>query len=152
MTKAPSNMKKKYQLSKIIILALLTFITTSCETAADCIDAIKPELISKELRTGVYDVMYEDNVSFQMIRANSDEYYISSASIEGKLPPGINYSVLNNNTVNFKGVPTKDGTYEFTLSIGVKPHKYNEDGSDDLCGGGTSKKYIIKIVHPRQKL
>lgn len=143
-------MKKKYQLAKIIILLLLIFITTSCQTIADCIDRTKPELISKELRTGVYDVMYEDNVNFEMIRGNTDEYYISSASIEGKLPPGFNYSVINYNTVNFRGTPIKDGTYEFTLLITVSPHTRNEDGSDNLCGNTASKKYTIKIIDHRK--
>ncbi|MFD1603029.1 hypothetical protein ACFSJW_06985 [Flavobacterium artemisiae] len=142
-------MKKKYQLSKIIILLLLIFITTSCETISDCIDRIRPELISKELRTGVYDVPYEDNVNFEMIRGNTNDYYISSISIEGKLPPGFNYSVVNNNTINFKGTPIRDGTYEFTISISVSPHTYNEDGTGDLCGNTTSKKYTIKIIDYR---
>lgn len=141
-------MKKKHQLSKIIILLLLMFIAASCETISDCIDRIKPELISKELRTGVYDVLYEDNVNFEMIRANSNDYFISSISIEGKLPPGINYSVVNNNTVNFKGTPIRDGTYEFTISISVLPYN-NENGTDDLCGDTTSKKYTIKIIDYR---
>jgi hypothetical protein len=136
---------KKNKLSKIILLFFLLLSFTSCETIADCIIGIKPNLISKELNTGIIYNKYDDNVTYEMLNTKTGEYIISSISIKEPLPPGINYSIVYNNKVNFSGTPTTRGTYEFTVSITVRPSAYNDDGTDDLCGNTSSKKYKIII-------
>ncbi|WP_291153540.1 putative Ig domain-containing protein [Flavobacterium sp. UBA7680] len=134
---------KNHKFSKIIlfIFLLLTFI--SCEHAVDCIKERKPNLISKELKTGSVFVMYNDNVTYEMLNTRTDEYRIDSASIEGNLPPGLNYSI-NNHNVTLSGIPKKNGTYEFTVSITVTPLNDNDE-TDSLCESSTSKKYKITI-------
>lgn len=137
---------KKYKTSKIILLFFLLLSFSGCETVSDCIVAIKPHLISKELSAGTISKNYNDSVIFEMRHANTNDYMLSSVSIdEGKLPPGINYSVGNNDNIIFSGIPTAKGTYEFTLGISVRPYNYNEDGTDDLCGNYSSEKYKIII-------
>lgn len=117
---------------------------TNCETIMDCISRIKPDLLSKELYFGTVDKNYNDSVTFQMIRGNTDDYFISEVSIEGNLPPNIKY-IQNNKSVIFSGIPTTPGIYEFTVTITVQPYTYNSDGTDDLCGDVASKKYKIII-------
>ena len=78
-----------------------------------------------------------------MLNTSTDQYYISSVSIEGNLPPGLNYSIVNDK-VNFSGIPKASGTYEFTVSIKVTPLNDNDE-TENLCNSGASKKYKITI-------
>ena len=109
----------------------------------DCIKERRPDLISKELKAGPIFVTYNDNVSYEMLNTSTDQYYISSVSIEGNLPPGLNYSIVNDK-VNFSGIPKASGTYEFTVSIKVTPLNDNDE-TENLCNSGASKKYKITI-------
>ncbi|TPG41548.1 hypothetical protein [Flavobacterium pectinovorum] len=136
---------QKYKRSKIILLFFFLLSFTSCETVSDCIVGIRPNLIAKELTAGIISIKYDDNITYEMLNTKTGEYGISSISIKDVLPPGINYSIVNNNKINFSGIPTTRGTYEFTISITVRPSTYNDDGTDDLCGDSTSKKYKIVI-------
>jgi hypothetical protein len=129
---------------KISILLFFLMLFTNCETITDCISRIKPDLMSKELSVGAVYQNYNDSVTFQMIRGNTDDYLIYEVSVEGNLPPNIKY-YWNNDTINFNGIPNTAGVYEFTVTIFVKPYEYNSDGTDDLCGNGASKKYKIII-------
>ena len=133
----------------VTILFIFFFLVsfTGCETIADCLYRIEPNLISKELNVGTRYQSYNDNLTFEMIRANDDDYLISDVSIEGNLPPNISYSTSNNNTINFTGTPNVAGNYPFTVTITVHPYVYNEDGSDDLCGNKASKHYEIIIIN-----
>jgi hypothetical protein len=136
---------KKNKSAKVIILLLLAILLTNCDHISDCITAIKPNLISKVLNTGNVAQSYNDNITFEMANANDSDYLISDVSIDGTLPPNINYSVLNNNTIVFSGYPNTWGNYQFTVKITVRPYNYNPDGSDDMCGNVSSKKYEIII-------
>jgi hypothetical protein len=110
----------------------------------DCISRIKPVLLSKELIVGTVNKNYNNSVTFQMIRGNTDDYLISEVSMEGNLPPNIKY-IKNNSSLNFSGIASTPGIYEFTVIITVRPYTYNSDGTDDLCGDVASKKYKIII-------
>lgn len=136
---------KKHIFSKVVILLVMILPFTSCETVLDCITGKKPNLISKELSTGSTYIGYNDNITFEMKKAKTEDYIISSVSIDGNLPSGINYSVVDNSKVNFKGTPNKSGTFEFTVTIYVRKSAYNEDEKDDLCENGSSQKYKIVI-------
>ncbi len=136
---------KKNKTVKIIILFFLLISFINCETASDCIAGIKPNLISKELDVGAIFQHYNDTLTFEMINANTNDYLISEISVEGNLPPNINYNILNNSTINFSGIPNTKGTYAFTVKITVRPYIYNSDGTDDMCGNISSKKYKIII-------
>ena len=80
-----------------------------------------------------------------MLHEITNNFYISDVLIKGNLPPNVNYSDLGN-TITFSGVPNVRGTYEFTVEITVKPHTYNEDGSDHMCSDTASKNYKITIT------
>lgn len=136
---------KKNKPIKIISLVFLLLLFTNCETIIDCISRIEPRLISKELSAGTIYKNYNDNVSFEMVRANTSDYYISDISVEGNLPPNVNYKILSNGIIKFSGIPQAIGIYEFTISITVSPNVYNSDSTDGLCGDTASNKYRIII-------
>ncbi len=94
---------------------------TNCVAVADCILGINPNLISKELNVGEAFHQYNDNLTFEMQHATTDDYFISGILIEGNFPPNINYDLLNNQTINFNGVPETKDTFEFTVQITVHP-------------------------------
>ncbi|WP_343697217.1 hypothetical protein [Flavobacterium sp.] len=136
---------KKNTVYKTLFLFVLALTSISCETVLDCITDKKPSLIYKELYTGSTYIAYNENITFEIKKGNTEEYIISSASIDGNLPPGINYSVVDNSKVNFKGIPNKSGTYEFTVTIYVRRYINNEEDEDNLCDRGASQKYKIVI-------
>jgi hypothetical protein len=136
---------KKNKTVKSIILFFLLLSFTNCESVADCLLGINPNLISKELNVGEVFYQYNDNLTFEMQHANTDDYFISDILIEGNFPPNINYDLLNNQTINFSGVPETKGTFEFTVQITVHPYVKNADGSTNMCSDTSSKKYKIII-------
>lgn len=136
---------KKSKIVKIIFSFLLLLSFTNCDSVADCILGINPKLISKELNVGEAFYQYNDNITFEMQHATTDDYFISDILIEGNIPPNITYTLLNNHTINFSGVPETKGTYEFTVQITVHPYVNNSDGSNDMCSETSSKKYKITI-------
>lgn len=137
-------MKKKF-MPRIIVFWLSIKLFTGCETVADCIVGINPNLISKELAEGSVGKNYSDSLTFEMEHANNKDYYISDISIEGDLPPGIE-KFATYDTITFSGIPTNSGEFNFTVKITVDPYIYNSDGTDDLCGNVSLENYKI-IIH-----
>ena len=127
------------------ILVLLFFALSSCETVADCIVGIKPELVEKTFPNGNTFQHYHESITFNMHHAHTEDYFISEVSVEGELPPGVNYNLDNLRTIILDGNPNTSGTYNFTFKITVRPYIYNEDGSDDLCGNTAQSHYKIVI-------
>lgn len=136
---------KKNKTVKLIILFFLLLSFTNCESVAECVLEINPNLISKELNTCEVFHQYNDNVTFEMHNANTNDYLISDISFEGNLPPGINFTILNGHTINFSGVPDTLGTFEFTIKITVRPYVNNPDGGNNMCSDTSSKNYKIVI-------
>ena len=135
---------KKIKTIQIIVLFYLLFSFSSCDSVVDCLYGISPNLISKELNACDVYHQYNDNVTFEMLNTNTNDYVISDISFDGNLPPGINYSILDN-SINFTGVPDTKGTFEFTIKITVRPYVPNSDGSNNMCGDTSSKQYKIII-------
>lgn len=127
------------------ILVLLFFSLSSCESVSDCILGIKPELVEKTFPNGNTFQHYHESIAFNMKHANTKDYFINEVSIEGKLPPGVNYSIDDLSTIILNGNPNTSGTYDFKFKITVRPYIYNEDGSDNLCGNVAENDYRITI-------
>ena len=127
------------------ILVLLFFTLSSCESVADCIVGIKPELVEKTFSNGNTFQHYRDIIAFNMKRADTEDYFISEVSVDGDLPPGINYSLENLRTIILDGNPNTRGTYNFRFKITVRPYIFNEDGGDNLCGNVAENDYTITI-------
>jgi hypothetical protein len=133
-------MKKIFLITSILFGAIFV----GCQTVTDCIIRIEPNLIEKTLKNGNISLNYNDNINLEMKGANTNDYFISTINIIGNLPKGISY-YQNGNSINFGGIPTEVATTEFEVSVTVRPYLNNSDGSDNLCGNSTSRKYKIII-------
>jgi hypothetical protein len=129
----------------MIWAVMLMLLLIGCQTVADCVIAIKPYLVSKELSNGIIGHSYDDSVTFEMQHADTDDYFISNIVIEGNFPQGLTYSLANGKTISFNGTPGSVGTFEFKVRITVRPYIYNSDGSDNLCGNVSTEDYKITV-------
>ena len=142
-------MRKLYTFA---LLSLLFLICNSCSEMFDCIASTKPELESKTLAIGYLSLPYEDYITASVKNTSNDNAFYYYFSVDGELPPGLNYSEEGRDWV-FYGSPTQRGTYAFKVTVIIEyPEDYeSEDGfwedSDRICFGNDniSRNYTITI-------
>lgn len=135
-----------------LLLSLVLITCNSCSEIFDCIASTKPELESKTLITGYQGYIYEDYINASVKNTSNDDYFYYYFSVEGILPPGIEYYEEGRDIV-FYGTPTQSGTYNFKIRVKIEYDEYDDpDGgfwedSDRICFGDdtVSKNYTITI-------
>lgn len=136
----------------ILLLVFISF--NSCSELLDCIAKTEPELPSKNFPNATVGNNYSQFFEASVKNDPNDDDYIYHFSVNGTLPPGINYSI-NDRRLTFYGVPTAAGTYRFTVDLEIEyPEDYFYEDNDGIfiddnriCFGddNTSRNYEIKV-------
>lgn len=121
---------------------------SSCELLSEeineCIYKISPKLPKKTMAQGQLDISYYEAVSAYIKNAD-DGAYDYEFSIEGNLPPGIQYQ-SDGRLLEFFGTPTKAGNFSFKVKVKLPNAIYGP--GDGFCFGKDSDKqsYTIEIL------
>lgn len=139
---APVSLKMKW----FFIIPLLMMIS-SCELLSEeineCIFKITPKLPKKTLVKGQIGIPYYESVSAYIKNAD-DGAYDYEFSIEGNLPPGIQYQ-SDGRLLEFFGSPTQSGNYSFKVKVKLPNVIYGP--GDGFCFSKDTDKqsYTIEV-------
>lgn len=140
----------KTKIYTLLLFASLFFFS-GCDALLDCIASASPELSNNDLVEGNRAQLYNDKVVASVKNDPNDNDYNYFFTIDGHIPPGINYSIIGRE-IRFNGNPTTAGTYTIKVRVTIEPlYDYDDSGfndSDRICLGNdaTSRNYTF-IIH-----
>jgi len=137
---APNYIKKRW-----IFLIPFLILLSSCELLSEeineCIFKIAPKLPDKTLSQGRLGTPYNESISAYIKNAD-DGSYDYRFSIEGNLPPGIQYQ-SDGRLLELTGTPTQVGSFSFKVKVTL-PNVISGVG-DGFCFAKDSDKKTYKI-------
>jgi hypothetical protein len=136
---------------KIYMLLLVSsaMLLVGCSELIDCVASARPNLHSKNLKTGTVGINYNDFIDADITNEPDDNAYDYFFQVDGNLPVGMTYHEQGRK-VYFTGVPTVAGTYTFNVRLTVDPPNYDDygwDGGNRICFGDDTitKEFTIVI-------
>jgi hypothetical protein len=145
-------MKKIKKFTLKLVLVSLVFLAFSCSELIDCIAKASPVFSTNQLDNGSIGINYNEYINSEVRNDPNDDAYDYYYSVEGNLPPGINYHTQGRK-LYFTGNPTTSGSYTFKVFLTIDyPDYYDSnqgifDDNNRICFGDdhTSKNFTIII-------
>lgn len=129
---------------KIIVLSLFLALISSCSDSIRCNNSIEPKLIKKTLASGNLFTSYSEFIAFDYTASNGYAVHNIYYTIEGSLPNSVAHQKIDNR-IEFYGIPTTGGTFNFKVKVTLDSKSYNGEDVGSDCSSSTQKNYKIII-------